>query len=89
MPFGLTNGTKTLCNLMNDVFNDFLNKFAVVYLDDILICSESSEDHLSHLELGFSRMKENQLYVEKEKCEFACTEIMFLRHRHRVSKGNV
>lgn len=72
---------------MNDIFYDFLDKFVVVYLDDIVIYSESLEDHLRHLELVFSRLRENQLYVKKEKCEFSRTEVMFLGHW--VSKGEV
>ena len=49
MPFGLTNAPATFCNLMNDVFHDFIDHFVVVYLDDIVVYSESLEDHVSHL----------------------------------------
>ena len=51
MPFGLTNALATFCNLMNDVFNDYVDQFVVVYLDDIVIYSESLEDHLPHLRM--------------------------------------
>ncbi|CAL5371561.1 unnamed protein product [Camellia sinensis] len=87
MPFGLTNAPATFCNLMNDVFNDYVDQFVVVYLDDIVIYSESLEDHLSHLRKVFSRLREHQLYVKKEKCEFAQREIKFLGHV--ICKGHV
>ena len=71
MPFGLTNDPTTFCNLMNDVLFDFLDSFVVVYLDDIVIYSPTLEDHLVHLKKMFDRLRQNRLYVKKEKCEFA------------------
>lgn len=59
MPFGLSNAPATLCNLMSDVFYDFLKKFVVVYLDNVVICNQSFEGHVCHLELVFSRLREN------------------------------
>ena len=85
MPFGLTNAPATFCNLMNDVFYEFVDRFIVVYLDDIVIYSESLEDHLEHLKKVLSKLREHQLYVKKEKCEFARQEILFLVHK--VNKG--
>jgi hypothetical protein len=78
MPFGLTNAPATFCNLMNDVFYDYINRFVVVYLDDILVYSESLVDRICHLRQMLSRLRENSLFVKKEKCEFACKEILFL-----------
>ena len=75
MPFGLTNAPATFCNLMNDVLFDFMDSFVVVYLDDIVIYSSTLEDHVVHLEMVLDRLSQNQLYVKKEKCEFAQTEI--------------
>lgn len=49
MPFDLTNALATFCNLMNNVLYDFFDRFVVVYLDDIVLYSESLEDHLRHL----------------------------------------
>ena len=80
MPFGLTNASATFCNLMNDVLFDFLDSFVVVYLDDIVIYNPTLEDHLVHLEKVFDRLRQNQLYVKKEKCEFTQTKIKFLGH---------
>lgn len=87
MPFGLTNAPATFCNLMNNVFYDYIDRFVVVYLDDIVVYSESLKDHLKHLRLVFSKLKEFQLYVKKEKCEFCRQEVMFLGHW--ISKGHV
>ena len=87
MPFGLTNAPATFCNLMNDVFYEFVDRFVMVYLDDIVIYSESLEDHLEHLRKVLSKLREHQLYVKKEKCEFAEQEILFLGHK--VNKGLV
>ena len=80
MPFELTNSPATFCNLMNDVLFDFLESFVVVYLDDIVICRPTLKDHLVHLEKVFDRLRQNQLHVKKEKCEFAQIEIKFLGH---------
>ena len=71
MPFGLTNTPATFCTLMNQVFYDYLNKFVVVYLDDIVVYSSSLKDHLEHLRLVFDRLKQHQLFVKREKCSFA------------------
>ena len=53
MPFRLTNAPATFCNLMNDVLFDFLDSFVVVYLDDIVIYSQTLQDHLVHLQKAF------------------------------------
>ena len=75
MSFGLTNAPTTFCTLMNQVFHDYLDKFVVIYLDDIMVYSSSLEEHEKHLRLVFERFRENQLYVKKEKCAFAQTQI--------------
>ncbi|KAI9176363.1 hypothetical protein LWI28_001838 [Acer negundo] len=61
MPFRLTNAPATFCNLMNDVLYEFLDKFVVVYLDDIVIYSNSLEEHVAHLRQAFSRLREHKL----------------------------
>ena len=80
MQFSLKNAPATFRNLLNDIFNDFVDQFVVVYLDDIVIYSEHLADHLIHLRMVFSRLREHQLYVKKEKCEFAQGEIKFMGH---------
>ena len=87
MPFGLTNAPATFCNLMNDVLYEFLDHFVVVYLDDIVIYSENLNEHEKHLTMVFQRLREHQLYVKKEKCEFYRSEIMFLGPL--VSQGQI
>ena len=80
MPFGLTNAPATFCTLMNQVFHDYLDKFIVVYLEDIVIYSHTLEEHKRHMEMVFQRLRENKLFVKKEKCSFAQDHIKFLGH---------
>jgi len=81
MPFGFTNAPATFCTLMNDIFREWLDDFVVVYIDDILIYSDSLEEHVEHLWKVFQRLRENKLYAKFEKCEFGVTEVDFLGHR--------
>jgi hypothetical protein len=80
MPFGLTNASAIFCNLINDVLYDFLDNFVVVYLDDIVIYNRGIEDHVTHLSKVLSRLREYELYMKREKCEFPKAKIMFLGH---------
>lgn len=66
MPFGLTNAPATFCTLMIQTFHDYLDKFVVVYLDDIVVYSSTLEEHVEHLRLVLRRLQENHLYVKKE-----------------------
>ncbi|XP_047335399.1 uncharacterized protein LOC124938921 [Impatiens glandulifera] len=80
MPFGLINAPATFCNLMNDVLYERLDRSVVVYLDDILVYSASAEEHYSHLEWVFEKLREHHLYINKGKCEFCLEQINFLGH---------
>ena len=80
MPFRLTNAPATFCTLMNKVLQPFFDRFVVVYLDDIVIYSQSLEKHVEYLRQVFRVLRENQLYIKKEKCSFAQREIPFLGH---------
>ena len=80
MPFGLTNAPATFCTLMNQVFHDYLDKFVVVYLDDIVVYSTTMAEHEEHLRLVFEKLRQNQLYVKREKCAFGQPTIKFLGH---------
>lgn len=80
MPFVLTNAPTTFCTLMNEVLRGFLDEFVVVYLDDIVIYSETFEEHKAHLEKVLSRLREYNLYAKPSKYSFAQTSIQFLGH---------
>ncbi|RVW92708.1 Retrovirus-related Pol polyprotein from transposon 297 [Vitis vinifera] len=80
MPFGLTNAPTTFCTLMNKIFHPYLDKFVVVYLDDIVIYSNTLKEHVKHLRKVFKILRQNKLYVKKEKCSFAKEEVSFLGH---------
>ncbi|KAL9249281.1 RNA-directed DNA polymerase-like protein [Drosera capensis] len=68
MPFGLTNAPATFCTSMNNIFHPYLDKFVVVYLDDIVVYSATLEEHVEHLWIVFKVLARNGLYVKKEKC---------------------
>jgi hypothetical protein len=70
MSFGLTNAPAFFMNLMNSVFMDYLDKFVVVFIDDILIYSQSEEEHVDHLKMVLQRLREHQLYAKLSKWEF-------------------
>jgi hypothetical protein len=67
-------------NLMNKVFMEELDKFVVVFIDDILIYSKSHEDHEHHLRIVLGRLRAHQLYAKLSKCEFWLEKISFLGH---------
>jgi hypothetical protein len=79
MSFGLTNAPALFMNLMNSVFMDYLDKFVVLFIDDILIYSQS-EEHVDHLKMVLQRLQEHQLYAKLSKCEFWIDEVLFLGH---------
>lgn len=70
IPFGLTNASTTFCTLMNKVLHPFLDWF-IVYLDDIVVYNHTLEEHIDHLRQVFEALRENSLYVKREKCAFA------------------
>ena len=84
MSFGLTNAPATFSRLMNYIFVDYLDKFVMVYLDDILVYSKNEEEHAEHLRLVLEKLREHQLYAKYSKCEFWLSEVTYLGH---VSSG--
>ena len=80
MPFGLTNAPATFCTLMNKIFHLFLDKFVVVYLDDIVIYSNTLEENVDYLRKVFRLLRQNEIYVKMEKCSFSLGEVGFLEH---------
>ena len=80
MPFGLTNTPATFMNLMHRVFQPYLDQFVVVFVDDILIYSQSEWEHEYHLKIVLQLLREHQLYAKFSKCKFWLTEVRFLGH---------
>ncbi|GBG84351.1 hypothetical protein CBR_g38322 [Chara braunii] len=80
MPFGLCNAPGTFQHAMNRIFHDHLDKFVVVYLDDILIFSKSAEEQAQHVETVLSLLRQHKYKVNLEKCEFGRTKILHLGH---------
>jgi hypothetical protein len=78
MPFGLTNAPAVFQHLMNDIFRDYLDVFVVAYLDDILIFSETPEEHTQHVKLVLERLHQHKLYAKLEKCSFDQDHVEFL-----------
>ncbi|XP_058202900.1 uncharacterized protein LOC131317359 [Rhododendron vialii] len=87
MPFGLTNAPATFMDLMNSIFRAYLDRFVVVFVDDILIYSPSEVEHQSHLTIVLELLREHRLYAKLSKCEFWLSEVKFLGHV--VSNGGV
>ena len=80
MPFGLTNAPTAFMDLMNRVFGPYLDKFVIVFIDDILVYSSSKEEHAEHLRIVLQTLKEHQLYAKFIKCQFWLDRVAFLGH---------
>jgi hypothetical protein len=75
MSFGLTNAPAYFTYLMNKVFMEYLDKFVVVFIDDIFVYSRSEEEHEEHLHLALQKPREHRLYAKLSKCVIPCSEI--------------
>ncbi|EOY21357.1 RNA-directed DNA polymerase (Reverse transcriptase) [Theobroma cacao] len=80
MPFGLTNAPAVFMDLMNRVFHPYLDKFVIVFIDDILVYSKNDDEHAAHLLIVLQTLRERQLYAKFSKCEFWLKEVVFLGH---------
>jgi hypothetical protein len=80
MSFGLTNAPAHFMYLMNSVFMPELDKFVMVFIDDILVYSKNMEEHEELLRIVLQRLREHQLYAKFSKCEFWLSEVPFLGH---------
>ena len=80
MSFGLTNAHAYFMYLMNSVFMPELDKFVIVFIDDILVYSKNEQDHEEHLRIVLTRLRDHQLYAKFSKCEFWLKTVPFLGH---------
>jgi hypothetical protein len=85
MSFGLTNALAYFMYMMNKVFMEYLDKFIVVFIDDILVYSRNEEEHEGHLCLVLQKFRDHKLYAKLSKCEFWLKQVAFLGHV--ISKG--
>lgn len=79
MPFGLANIPSVFQAFINDVFRDMLKRWVIVYIDDMVIYSDSHEEHMQHVRAVLQRLIDHHLYAKLEKCEFNQTIVPFLR----------
>ena len=80
MPLALSNAPVAFIDLMNRVFKQYLDKFLVVFIDNILVYSRSRKEHEYHLSIGLQTLRGKQLYAKLSKCEFWLDKVSFLRH---------
>nr|GFC33557.1 putative reverse transcriptase domain-containing protein [Tanacetum cinerariifolium] len=80
IPFGLTNAPAVLMDLMNWVCKPYLDKFVIVFIDDILIYSKDEKEHEEHLKAILELLKKEELYAKFSKCEFWISKVQFLGH---------
>ncbi|GJS51099.1 putative reverse transcriptase domain-containing protein [Tanacetum coccineum] len=87
MPFGLTNAPAVFMDLMNRVCKPYLDRFVIVFIDDILIYSKSRKEHEGHLKLILNLLKKEELYAKFSKCEFWLSKVQFLGHGDLIWKA--
>nr|GFB68105.1 putative reverse transcriptase domain-containing protein [Tanacetum cinerariifolium]GFC10127.1 putative reverse transcriptase domain-containing protein [Tanacetum cinerariifolium] len=80
MPFGLTNAPAVFMDLMNRVCKPYLDKFVIIFIDDILIYSKDKKEHEEHLKAILELLKKEELYAKFSKCEFWIPKVQFLGH---------
>ncbi|KAL0448407.1 UNVERIFIED_CONTAM: RNA-directed DNA polymerase [Sesamum latifolium] len=77
MPFGLTNAPAAFMALMNRTFQEYMDQFVIVSIDDILVYSKNREEHEQHLRILLQILKEKELYAKLSKCEFWVNQVVF------------
>ena len=79
MPFGVTNAPSVFMNLMNIIFYEYLDKFVVVFIDDILIYSKNEEEHDEHLKIVLGTLRQHRLFAKNSKYQFWLNRVAFSR----------
>jgi hypothetical protein len=80
LPFSLSNSPAILQNAMNVTLGKYINKFVLVYLDDIMVLYTSSDEHMEHIRLVFEALRKDQYYCRLDKCHFLLPEVNYLGH---------
>ena len=80
LSFGLTNAPAPFMDLMNHVFQSYVDRFVVVFIVDILVYSKDREDHDTHLRVVLETLRNEHIYAKLSKCEFWLREVSFLGH---------
>jgi hypothetical protein len=80
MPFGLTNAPTSFMCLMNNILSKYLDKFVIVFIDDILVYSKNEQEHEEHLRIILQVLREHELYAKLNKCDFYKDKIQYLGH---------
>nr|GFC59547.1 RNA-directed DNA polymerase like [Tanacetum cinerariifolium] len=80
MPFGLPNALAVFMDLMNRIFHGYLDKFVIVFIDDILVYSKMKEEHEEHIRIVLGTLRQEKLYAKFSKCEFWLGQVAFLGH---------
>ena len=80
MSFGLTNAPAAFMDMMNRVFKDYFDQFVIVFINDILVYSQTESEHEKHLRLVLQRLREHRLFAKFKKCEFWLSQVSFLGH---------
>jgi hypothetical protein len=87
MSFGLTNAPAYFMYMMNNDFMEYMDKFIMAFIDDILVYSRNEEEHEGHLHLLLQKLRDHKLYTKLSKCEFYLKQVSFLGHV--ISKGGI
>jgi hypothetical protein len=87
MSFGLTNAPAYFMYMMNKIFMEYLDKFVMVFIDDILVYSRSEEEHEGHLRVVLQKLRDHKLYAKLSKCELWLKQVAFLGHV--ILKGGI
>jgi len=80
MPFGLTNAPATFQCVMNSILAPYLDRFVIVYLDDILVYSKNQDEHIRHLRTVLQVLREHKFYCKRSKCLFGVSQVEYLGH---------